>query len=134
MLDHVSITVHDFETAETFYDAVFAALGIAKVGRAAGWAGYGLRADSDCPERSYLSIRAAGGPVAADRRHWAFKAANRAAVDAFWAAGLEAGGKDDGPPGLRAGYHAHYYAAFLMDPAGNRVEAVCHAPVTPDAA
>jgi hypothetical protein len=47
-------------------------------------------------------------------------------VDAFWRAGLDAGGVDEGRPGLRAQYHAHYYAAFLLDPAGNRVEAACH--------
>jgi len=128
MLDHVSITVTDFEEAERFYDAVFAALGIEKVGRDPGWAGYGFRADDSHPGRSYLSIGAARAPVVADRRHWAFKAASRAAVDAFWAAGLRAGGMDDGQPGLRADYHPHYYAAFLTDPSGNRVEAVCHVP------
>ena len=128
MLDHVSITVSDFEAGERFYDAVFTALAIVKVGREAGWAGYGLREDDRHPGRSYLSIRAAEAPIAADRRHWAFKAPSRAAVDAFWAAGLEAGGKDDGRPGRRTDYHPHYYAAFLTDPSGNRVEAVCHAP------
>lgn len=128
MLDHVSITVVDFAGAELFYDAVFAALGIPKVGHDAGWAGYGLRADASHPQRSYLSIRAGARANSADRRHWAFKAAKCADVDAFWRAGLEAGGKDDGAPGPRPDYHAHYYAAFLTDPDGNRIEAVCHLP------
>ena len=60
------------------------------------------------------------------RRHWCFKAASRAEVDAFHAAGLAHGGADDGAPGLRPHYHAHYYGAFLLDPFGNRIEAVCH--------
>jgi catechol 2,3-dioxygenase-like lactoylglutathione lyase family enzyme len=88
VLDHVSITVTAFEAAERFYDAVFAALEIEKVGRDPGWAGYGLRADDRHPGRSYLSIRLAKTPVMPDRRHWAFKAPSRAAVDAFWAAGM----------------------------------------------
>ena len=58
-------------------------------------------------------------------RHWCFKAKWRTQVDAFWDAGIAAGGSDDGPPGLRD-YHASYYAAFLRDPDGNRIEAVCH--------
>ncbi|MCU0257959.1 MAG: VOC family protein, partial [Solirubrobacteraceae bacterium] len=62
-----------------------------------------------------------GGP-----RHWAFRAASREAVDAFHAAGLVHGGVDDGPPGERPAYHERYYGAFLVDPDGNRVEAVCH--------
>jgi catechol 2,3-dioxygenase-like lactoylglutathione lyase family enzyme len=126
MFDHVSITVHDFTAAERFYDAVFETLGIAKVGRKDGWAGYGERADTVHPERAYLSIFRAGSPIIADRRHWAFKAANREAVDRFHAAGLAAGGRDGGAPGLRVAYHPTYYAAFLLDPDGNRVEAVCH--------
>ncbi len=61
-------------------------------------------------------------------RHWCFKAKWRTQVDAFWDAGIAAGGSDDGPPGLRS-YHASYYAAFLRDPDGNRIEAVCHQAV-----
>jgi len=62
-------------------------------------------------------------------RHWCFKAKWRTEVDAFWDAGIAAGGSDDGPPGLR-NYHASYYAAFLRDPDGNRIiEAACHQPV-----
>jgi catechol 2,3-dioxygenase-like lactoylglutathione lyase family enzyme len=64
--------------------------------------------------------------IHADRRHWCFRAPDRAAVDAFHAAGVAQGGADDGAPGLRPHYHAHYYAAFLLDPDANRVEAVCH--------
>jgi predicted lactoylglutathione lyase len=60
--------------------------------------------------------------------HVAFAACSREAVDAFYRAGLAAGGKDNGPPGLRPHYHANYYGAFVLDPDGNNIEAVCHAP------
>ena len=126
MIDHVSITVPDLEAALPFYDAVMAALGAPRVGRSADWAGFGARADALHPGRAYLSVLEDAAPVAAARRHWCFKAADRAAVVAFWRAGLAAGGADDGAPGLRAQYHPHYFAAFLRDPAGNRIEAVCH--------
>ena len=126
MLDHVSITVTDLAAAERFYDAVMAALGVPKVGADEAWLGYGARGDADHPERAYLSIRRGAMPEPAAGRHWCFKAGSRAAVDAFWAAGLAHGGADDGAPGLRVHYHPAYYAAFLRDPGGNRVEAVCH--------
>ena len=126
MLDHVSITVADLERAGRFYDAVLAALGVPRIGADEGWIGYGARADAAHPDRNYLSLRAGPAPEAALGRHWCFKAPDRASVDAFWAAGLSAGGTGDGPPGPRPHYHAAYYAAFLVDPDGNRIEAVCH--------
>ena len=131
MLDHVSITVSDLPRAEQFYDAVLEALGIAKVGsdHAGGWLGYGARSDGANPDRSYLSVRSGRRPEDAPGRHWCFKAQSRSAVDGFWHAGLAHGGTDNGPPGLRTGYHPSYYAAFLLDPEGNRIEAVCHMPV-----
>ena len=127
VLDHVSITVPDLAAAEVFYDAALAALGIAKVGsdHADAWIGYGLRCDARHPERTYFSIRLGPEPETSPRRHCCFKASDRSAVEAFWKAGLLNGGTDNGAPGLRA-YHPSYYAAFLIDPAGNRVEAVCH--------
>lgn len=126
MLDHVSITVPDLAAATRFYDAVMAALGVPAVGRDERWAGYGLRCDAENPGRSYLSLRLGAAPDPAAGRHWCFKAPSRAAVEAFHRAGLAAGGADEGGPGLRPHYHPHYFAAFLRDPAGNRVEAVCH--------
>lgn len=129
MLDHVSLTVSDLVRAERFYDAIFAALGVVKVGseHSEAWIGYGLRSDADHPERSYFSVRLGPPPGDAPRRHTCFKAPTRAAVDAFWHAGVHNGGIDLGAPGLRH-YHASYYAAFLYDPDGNRIEAVCHQP------
>ena len=126
MLDHVSITVTDLARAARFYDAVMAALRVPCVNRSDEAIGYGTRNRADDDSHSYISIRASDGPIHADRRHWCFRAPDRAAVDAFHAAGLAHGGADDGPPGLRPHYHAHYYAAFLTDPDGNRIEAVCH--------
>jgi catechol 2,3-dioxygenase-like lactoylglutathione lyase family enzyme len=125
MLDHVYITASDMVAAERFYDAVMDALGVIKVGSRADWIGYGERADADHPDRIYIAIRKGPAPHQADACHWCFKARSRTVVDAFWAAGLATGGSDDGAPGLRQ-YHACYYAAFLRDPDGNRIEAVCH--------
>ena len=123
MLDHVSITVSELARSAPFYDAVMEALGVPSVWREARAIGYGAR-DMGA---GYLTVVECPG-VVADRRHWCFRAPDRAAVRAFHAAGLAAGGRDDGAPGLRSHYHAQYYAAFLLDPDGNRVEAVCHAP------
>ena len=108
MLDHISIDAD----AEPFYDAVMEALGHPKVGPGR----YGHRDGS----MSYLRV---GGGV-----HVAFRAPDHAAVDRFHEAGLANGGADDGAPGERPEYHVGYYAAFLRDPRGNRVEAVCHRP------
>jgi len=125
MLDHVYIAASDMVAAERFYDAVMDALGVVKVGSREDWLGYGERADADHPDRIYIAIRKGPAPQEAHARHWCFKARWRTQVDAFWEAGLAAGGSDDGAPGLRD-YHASYYAAFLRDPDGNRIEAVCH--------
>ncbi len=126
MLDHVSITVSDLTRAGAFYDAVLSALGHPCVRREDRFLGFGIRNGADDDSHSYISIIATGKAIDADRRHWCFRAPDRAAVDAFHAAGLAAGGSDDGLPGLRPDYHPAYYAAFLLDPDGNRIEAVCH--------
>ena len=131
LFDHVSITVSDIEAAERFYDAALGALGIPKVGSTSDWLGYGERCDGAHPRRGYLSIRLGRKPEPEPGRHWCFKAADRDAVEAFWRAGCAAGGRDDGAPGLRPVYHPGYYAAFLIDPDGNRVEAVCHEAAVP---
>ncbi|MDA0997272.1 MAG: VOC family protein [Proteobacteria bacterium] len=126
MLDHISITVSDIVRAAAFYDAAFEALGHPCVRRDGSSLGYGIRNRPGDDGHSYISIRATGGPIAADNRHWCFRADSRAAVDAFHAAGIAHGGTDDGPPGPRPQYHEAYYAAFLIDPDGNRIEAACH--------
>jgi catechol 2,3-dioxygenase-like lactoylglutathione lyase family enzyme len=125
MLDHVSITVSDVDAAERFYDAIMQALGVVKVGRRENWLGYGERACASYPERTFIAIYRGPAPEEGSSRHCCFKAKSRIQVDAFWGAGIAAGGSDDGPPGLRD-YHASYYGAFVRDPDGNRLEAVCN--------
>jgi catechol 2,3-dioxygenase-like lactoylglutathione lyase family enzyme len=125
MLDHVSIAVSDLPRAARFYDAVMDALGVPCVWREDRAIGYGRRHAADEDGHGYLTIRLGAAP-ADPACHWCFRAPHRAAVDAFHAAGVAQGGRDDGAPGLRPQYHPHYYAAFLCDPDGNRVEAVCH--------
>ena len=129
MLDHVSIVVGDFQRAVRFYSAVLAALDIPCVWQEQSAAGYGLRNSADDDGHTYLTIRSLdvrSSLVDVPGRHWCFRAPSRAAVDVFHAVGLANGGNSDGPPGVRPTYHEHYYAAFLRDPDGNRIEAVCH--------
>ncbi len=126
MIDHVSLRVRDFKRSRAFYDAAFAPLGVgvrmevsAEESGMADYAGYGR----DRPVFWIAQVEPASGPT-----HVALVAATRADVDAFHAAALAVGGRDNGAPGLRPEYHPNYYGAFVLDPDGNNVEAVCHAP------
>jgi len=125
MLDHVSIAVGDLQRAARFYDAVMAALGVPCVWREETAIGYGPRNSATFDGNTYLTLRAGAPPATEGRNHWCFRAPNRAVVRAFHAAGLAKGGRADGAPGPRPHYHAAYCGAFLLDPDGNRVEAVC---------
>ncbi|MBR8040162.1 VOC family protein [Burkholderia cenocepacia] len=127
LLDHVSIGVPDIDQARPFYDAVMAALGAAKVYDRPTALGYGERCHANDVASTFLAVYLDPAEVGTSKRHWCFKAASREQVHAFFEAGLAMGGQSDGEPGLRPQYHGDYYAAFLIDPAGNRVEAVCHA-------
>ena len=129
LLDHVSISVPDIELARPFYDAIMAALGAARVYDRGTALGYGERCNANDTASTFLAIYLDPAEIGVSKRHWCFKAASRAQVDAFFEAGLATGGQSDGEPGLRPHYHGDYYGAFLVDPAGNRVEAVCHASV-----
>ncbi|KVQ52117.1 VOC family protein [Burkholderia sp. Bmkn7] len=129
LLDHVSISVPDIELARPFYDAIMAALGAARVYDRGTALGYGERCNANDTASTFLAIYLDPAEIGVSKRHWCFKAASRAQVDAFFEAGLATGGRSDGEPGLRPHYHGDYYGAFLVDPAGNRVEAVCHASV-----
>jgi catechol 2,3-dioxygenase-like lactoylglutathione lyase family enzyme len=126
VLDHVSISVPDLDAARPFYDAVMAALGVAKVYDRADALGYGMRCNAVEDFHSCLAVYQSADANLDAKRHWCFKATTHDQVRAFHAAGLAHGGRNDGEPGLRPHYHAHYYGAFLLDPCGNRVEAVCH--------
>jgi catechol 2,3-dioxygenase-like lactoylglutathione lyase family enzyme len=127
MIDHIGIGASDFAASKRFYDAALATLGIAIMmevtpEQTGGFHGVGYGAQGK-PFfwLSNDSPRGAG-------MHLAFAAPDRASVDAFHAAALAAGGKDHGAPGLRPHYHPNYYAAFVFDPDGINVEAVCHMP------
>ncbi len=119
MIDHVSIGVRNIATSKRFYDAVLQALGYRRLSESPESLGYGAKGPA-------LWISATDRPVPPEPRsglHFCFAAANRKAVDAFHAAGLASGGRDNGRPGLRADYGAGYYAAYLIDPDGYRIEA-----------
>jgi len=118
LIDHIQLVVRDLAASRTFYEAVLGAVGaeIGGEGETFFWADelFVSSADSE----------AAVGKLTG-RHHLAFQAKDRAAVEAFHRAGLDAGGKDNGAPGERP-YHPGYYAAFLLDPDGNNIEAVFH--------
>lgn len=118
MYDHIGIKVKDLDASVRFYEAALTGLGHVLCSRDASGAGFGPK---DAPA---LWLHAAKASPSAGA-HVAFHAANRKAVDRFHADGVKAGGRDNGAPGLRADYSPTYYAAFLIDPDGNNVEAVC---------
>jgi catechol 2,3-dioxygenase-like lactoylglutathione lyase family enzyme len=131
MLDHVSLGVGDIERSRAFYDAALRPLGLVRIvdfGNGRG-SDYGAAPGSLGVE--FTITREAKVQAPAAGAHLCFRAPDRAAVRAFHAAALAAGGSDDGAPGLRPQYHADYYAAFIRDPDGHRIEAVCHAPEKP---
>jgi len=125
LLDHLSITVVDFKKAVAFYKAVMASLGAELVYEEADAIGFGERNSPGQSQHTYLSIFGSAAASSDARRHYCFKAKSHAQVQAFHAAALENGGSDAGQPGLRD-YHSTYYAAFVLDPDGNKLEAVCH--------
>jgi catechol 2,3-dioxygenase-like lactoylglutathione lyase family enzyme len=121
MIDHISIAVRDLTKAEAFYVALLAPLGMAKLRE---WPDAAVGFGKKYPE-FWINKRAAMGRIAEDSGvHICLRAPTSAAVDAFHAAALKAGGASDGAPGPRQEYHAGYYAAFIRDPDGNRIEAV----------
>jgi catechol 2,3-dioxygenase-like lactoylglutathione lyase family enzyme len=130
MLDHVGIAVADLAKSKSFYDAALRPLAITLLAEitaeqtgGAAHAGYG-----EAGKPFFWIDSGAIGRSATATAHVAFIAHSRAAVDAFYRAALTAGGRDNGPPGLRPHYHPNYYGAFVLDPDGNNIEAVCHRP------
>lgn len=128
MIDHVSLGVGDIAASRAFYDAVLAPLGYRRRYDLDDASGYGASAPHPLKEQAlpfWIGHEPAGATLSG---HVCFAAPSRAAVEAFHAAALAAGGRDNGKPGLRPHYHAHYYAAFVIDPDGHRIEAVRHTP------
>jgi catechol 2,3-dioxygenase-like lactoylglutathione lyase family enzyme len=126
MIDHVSHGVVDLERSKAFYDA---ALGVKRIMdfAEAGYAASGYGAGQE-PQFWIGAGSASERPQPSEGAHLAFAAPSRAAVDAFHAAAMRAGARDNGRPGLRPHYHPNYYAALVIDPDGHHLEAVCHAP------
>jgi len=128
MLDHVGFAVADIEKSRPFYEAALAPLGITLLMAVPG--------DKTEAGGAALGFGSGGKPYfwigdherVGEGTHVAFAAKTRAEVDAFYAAAVAAGGTDNGPPGIRAHYHPNYYGAFVLDPDGSNIEAVCHKP------
>jgi len=125
MIDHTGITVSDFQLSKQFYTSALAPLGYALLMEVpaeetggAGAAGFGIAPKPD--------FWIGGGAPNVPPVHVAFRAASRAEVDAFYKAAIAEGGRDHGAPGLRPHYHPNYYGAFVLDPDGHNIEAVCH--------
>ena len=121
MFDHVKIGVSDFAASKSFYLQLLEPLGVVAVGE--GIPTYGIEL---CHPKGTVSFILFQSDVKPAPLHIAFVAESRGQVDAFYRAALAAGGKDNGPPGLRPKYHANYYAAFVIGPDGHNLEAVCH--------
>jgi catechol 2,3-dioxygenase-like lactoylglutathione lyase family enzyme len=125
MLDHVGIEVGDMQRSRAFYEAALEPLGVKVVMEFDGAVGFGKETEQG--PNPYFWLNARGRP-ATSGVHLAFGARTTDLVDAFHAAALAAGGSDNGAPGPRPIYHPGYYGAFVLDPDGNNVEAVCHTP------
>ena len=128
MIDHTAVTVSDLARSVQFYRAALAPLGYAvlaefpaEITGGGAVAGFGVAPKAD--------FWVAQGSPNRPPVHVAFRTPSRAAVEAFHAAALGAGGRDNGAPGPRPHYHEHYYGAFVLDPDGHNIEVVCHEPV-----
>ncbi len=127
MIDHTGVSVSDFRVSRDFYAKALAPLGYEVIGEFSAEvtghtdvAGFGVPPKPDF----WIGAGVPNRPVI----HVAFRAHTRAQVDAFYAAAMAAGGRDNGAPGLRPHYHPNYYGAFVLDPDGHNIEAVCHDP------
>ncbi len=117
MIDHVTLKVRSYKRSLAFYVAALRPLGYEVMMELEGYAGLG----AGKPDLWITADAENARPM-----HLALAASDRRTVDAFYAAAMKAGGKDNGKPGIRADYHPSYYAAFVLDPDGNNLEAVCH--------
>ena len=127
MIDHTGVNASDFIKSKEFYSEALAAIGYsllvdlpATVTGSTDVAGFGVPTKPDF----WVSSGTPNVPPV----HVAFRVETRAQVDAFFKAALTAGGRDHGPPGIRPHYHPNYYGAFVLDPDGHNIEAVCHSP------
>lgn len=123
MFSHVTIGSKDPNKAAEFYDEVLGTLGISTLFNFDGVVAYG---DAAGPKTFIVKPFDGGPPAPGNGGHLAYLAKTRAEVDAFYGAALKLGGTDEGPPGLRLHYHPNYYGAYVRDPEGNKLQAVCH--------
>ena len=119
IIDHIGLSIADFEESKNFFSKALAPLGIELITEVQGWAGYG----KDGKPELWFGV----GGEARPPMHIAFVAENRNQVDQFYAEAIAAGGEDNGKPGIREIYHPNYYGAFVLDSNGHNIEAVCHA-------
>lgn len=124
MLDHITLPVSNYEAAKAFYQRALAPLGYSLLMEVQGYAGFGMQGEHG-PLATFW-IHAGEKPISAT--HVAFTAKDRKTVDTFYNTAIEAGGKDNGKPGIREIYHPSYYGAFVFDLDGYNIEAVCHQP------
>jgi len=120
MLDHIIITVSDYEASKKFYSSALEPLGYAVIMEFGPAGGFGVEGKPDFWIKQ--------GDALTPAIHIAYSSADRPTVNKFYETAMNAGGNDNGPPGLRPGYHPNYYGAFVLDPDGNNIEAVCHLP------
>ena len=123
MFSHITLGSNDIERSRHFYEPVMATLGLEQPFKRAGGLIFG---DLVGPKLFVGKPFDGGAAHPGNGPHAAFLAPDRAGVDAFHAAAIAHGGSDEGPPGLRLHYHAHYYGAYVRDPDGNKLQAVCH--------
>ena len=127
MIDHIGLAVSNMERSKAFYVDALKPLGIAIVMEVtAEQTGADAHAGFGTDDKAFFWI--GGGAKPKGGTHVAFTAPTRTDVDAFYHAALAAGGRDNGPPGLRPHYHPEYYGAFVLDPDGNNIEAACRQP------
>ncbi|MBI3890706.1 MAG: VOC family protein [Candidatus Wallbacteria bacterium] len=119
MIDHLTLPIQDFEKSKKFYSTALRPLGYELIMEFENVTGFGVAGKPDF----WISKQGVAPSL-----HIAFRAATRAAVDAFYEAAIAAGGRDNGRPGLRQHYHPDYYGGFVYDPDGHNIEAVCHTP------
>jgi catechol 2,3-dioxygenase-like lactoylglutathione lyase family enzyme len=127
MIDHIGVAVADMERAKAFYIGALEPIGVSVLMEvSAEETGAEAHAGFGADDKAFFWIGTGAKPKGGT--HVAFTARTRAEVDAFHRAAMAAGGRDNGAPGPRPHYHAHYYGAFVLDPDGNNIEAVCHKP------
>jgi catechol 2,3-dioxygenase-like lactoylglutathione lyase family enzyme len=126
MIDHVTFGITDFARSVAFYDRAFAPLGVSRLATVPPELTGGIKVTGYGDARPWFWI--SEDNATRGKLHICLSAKSRGEVDRFHAEALAAGGRDNGPPGRRPHYHASYYGAFVLDPDGHNIEAVCHAP------